>query len=133
MRHQMKNQRFDRPTDARLALFRGLVTELLKHEFVVTKDTHKLNSMSYYNVIRIDTDKCLEILKDMKWMSLNDDMENTEADRLEQAIDRAIEDADSYEQQGAVEGGPGPEADDPAHGGQNGGVGKMARAHPLEA
>ena len=36
MRHQMKNQRFDRPTDARLALFRGLVTDLLKHEQIKT-------------------------------------------------------------------------------------------------
>lgn len=36
MRHAMKNQRFDRPTDQRLALFRGLVTELLKHEQIKT-------------------------------------------------------------------------------------------------
>jgi large subunit ribosomal protein L17 len=36
MRHQMKNQRFDRPTDARLALFRGLVTDLLKYEQIKT-------------------------------------------------------------------------------------------------
>jgi large subunit ribosomal protein L17 len=36
MRHQMKNQRFDRPTDARLALFRGLVTQLLQHEQIKT-------------------------------------------------------------------------------------------------
>ncbi len=36
MRHQMKNQRFDRATDARLALFRGLVTQLLQHEQIKT-------------------------------------------------------------------------------------------------
>lgn len=36
MRHQMKNQRFDRPTDARLALFRGLVTDLLRYEQIKT-------------------------------------------------------------------------------------------------
>lgn len=36
MRHQMKNQRFDRASAPRQALFRGLVTELLKHEQIKT-------------------------------------------------------------------------------------------------
>ena len=36
MRHQMKNQRFDRPSAPRLALFRGLVTDLLKYEQIKT-------------------------------------------------------------------------------------------------
>jgi large subunit ribosomal protein L17 len=38
MRHGMKNQRFDRPTDSRLAMFRGLVTDLLKHEQIKTTE-----------------------------------------------------------------------------------------------
>src|SRR3954466_14509771 len=38
MRHGRISQRFDRPTDHRLALFRGLVTELLKHEQIKTTE-----------------------------------------------------------------------------------------------
>lgn len=38
MRHGMNSRRFDRPTDARLALFRGLVTDLLKHEQIKTTE-----------------------------------------------------------------------------------------------
>src|SRR5262245_17951288 len=38
MRHKVEAQRFDRPTDQRLALFRGLVTELLKHEQIRTTE-----------------------------------------------------------------------------------------------
>ena len=38
MRHGMKSQRFDRATDARLALFRGLVTDLLRHEHIKTTE-----------------------------------------------------------------------------------------------
>ncbi|MPZ50953.1 MAG: 50S ribosomal protein L17 [Dehalococcoidia bacterium] len=34
----MNSRRFDRPTDARLALFRGLVTDLLKHEQIKTTE-----------------------------------------------------------------------------------------------
>ena len=36
MRHGRISQRFDRPTDHRLAMFRNLVTELLKHEQIRT-------------------------------------------------------------------------------------------------
>jgi ribosomal protein L17 len=32
MRHKVLSRKFSRPTDQRLALFRGLVTDLLKHE-----------------------------------------------------------------------------------------------------
>jgi large subunit ribosomal protein L17 len=38
VRHGLKSQRFDRPTDQRLALFRGLVTDLLKHEQIKTTE-----------------------------------------------------------------------------------------------
>src|SRR5215470_10270328 len=38
MRHGRVSQRFDRPTDQRLALFRGLVTDLLKHEQIKTTE-----------------------------------------------------------------------------------------------
>ena len=38
MRHGRVSRRFDRPTDQRLALFRGLVTELLKHEQIRTTE-----------------------------------------------------------------------------------------------
>ena len=38
MRHQRQSRRFDRPTDQRLALFRGLVTDLLKHEQIKTTE-----------------------------------------------------------------------------------------------
>ena len=38
MRHQRSSQRFDRSTDARLAMFRGLVTDLLKHEQIKTTE-----------------------------------------------------------------------------------------------
>lgn len=38
MRHQVQSRRFDRPTDQRLALFRGLVTELLRHEQIKTTE-----------------------------------------------------------------------------------------------
>jgi large subunit ribosomal protein L17 len=38
MRHAVKRRRFDRPTDQRLALFRGLVTDLLKHEQIKTTE-----------------------------------------------------------------------------------------------
>src|SRR5688500_7242272 len=38
MRHQVRSQRFSRPTDQRLALFRGLVTDLLKHEQIRTTE-----------------------------------------------------------------------------------------------
>ena len=38
MRHAVQSRRFDRPTDQRLALFRGLVTSLLKHEQIKTTE-----------------------------------------------------------------------------------------------
>ena len=38
MRHGVVSRRFDRPTDQRLALFRGLVTDLLKHEQIRTTE-----------------------------------------------------------------------------------------------
>ena len=38
MRHAQKSRRFDRPTDQRLALFRGLVTDLLKYEQIKTTE-----------------------------------------------------------------------------------------------
>ena len=38
MRHKVLSQKFSRPTDQRLALFRGLVTELLKHEQIKTTE-----------------------------------------------------------------------------------------------
>ena len=38
MRHQAQSRRFDRPTDQRLALFRGLVTDLLRHEQIRTTE-----------------------------------------------------------------------------------------------
>ena len=38
MRHAVKLRRFDRPTDQRLALFRGLVTDLLKYEQIKTTE-----------------------------------------------------------------------------------------------
>lgn len=38
MRHAVKSRRFDRPTDQRLALFRGLVTDLLKYEQIKTTE-----------------------------------------------------------------------------------------------
>jgi large subunit ribosomal protein L17 len=34
----MQSRKFDRPTDQRLALFRGLVTDLLKHEQIKTTE-----------------------------------------------------------------------------------------------
>ena len=38
MRHQVQSRRFDRPSDARLALFRGLVTDLLRYEQIKTTE-----------------------------------------------------------------------------------------------
>jgi large subunit ribosomal protein L17 len=38
MRHGMVSRRFDRPSDERLALFRGLVTDLLRHEQIKTTE-----------------------------------------------------------------------------------------------
>ena len=38
MRHGKQSRRFDRPTDERLALFRGQVTDLLKHEQIKTTE-----------------------------------------------------------------------------------------------
>ena len=38
MRHRVQSRRFDRPTDERLALFRGLVTDLLRHEQLRTTE-----------------------------------------------------------------------------------------------
>jgi large subunit ribosomal protein L17 len=38
MRHAVNSRRFDRPTDQRLALFRGLVTDLLKYEQIKTTE-----------------------------------------------------------------------------------------------
>ena len=38
MRHGRMSQRFNRPTDHRLAMFRNLVTELLKHEQIKTTE-----------------------------------------------------------------------------------------------
>jgi large subunit ribosomal protein L17 len=38
MRHKLLSRRFDRPTDQRLAMFRGLVTDLLKHEQIKTTE-----------------------------------------------------------------------------------------------
>jgi large subunit ribosomal protein L17 len=38
VRHKVQSRRFDRSTDQRLALFRGLVTDLLKHEQIKTTE-----------------------------------------------------------------------------------------------
>jgi large subunit ribosomal protein L17 len=38
VRHGVEARRFDRPTDQRLALFRGLVTELLRQEQIKTTE-----------------------------------------------------------------------------------------------
>ena len=38
MRHNVQSRRFDRPTDQRLALFRGLVTDLLRYEQIRTTE-----------------------------------------------------------------------------------------------
>ena len=38
MRHAVQSRRFSRPTDQRLAMFRGLVTSLLKHEQIKTTE-----------------------------------------------------------------------------------------------
>ena len=38
MRHGQVSQRFDRPTDHRLAMFRNLVTDLLRHEQIKTTE-----------------------------------------------------------------------------------------------
>ena len=38
MRHGLKSQRFDRPTDQRLAMFRGMVTDLLRYEQIKTTE-----------------------------------------------------------------------------------------------
>jgi large subunit ribosomal protein L17 len=38
MRHAVQSRRFDRPTDQRQALFRGLVTSLLMHEQIRTTE-----------------------------------------------------------------------------------------------
>ena len=38
MRHRVDGRRFDRPTDQRLALFRGLVTDLLRYEQIKTTE-----------------------------------------------------------------------------------------------
>jgi large subunit ribosomal protein L17 len=38
MRHKVLSQKFSRPTDQRLALFRGLVTSLLQHEQIKTTE-----------------------------------------------------------------------------------------------
>jgi large subunit ribosomal protein L17 len=38
MRHAVKARRFDRPSAQRLALFRGLVTDLLKYEQIKTTE-----------------------------------------------------------------------------------------------
>src|SRR3989337_1021515 len=38
MRHQVKSRRFERPTDQRLAMFRGLVTDLLRYEQIKTTE-----------------------------------------------------------------------------------------------
>jgi len=39
VRHQVKSQKFSRSTSQRMALFRGLVTDLLKHEQIKTTET----------------------------------------------------------------------------------------------
>jgi large subunit ribosomal protein L17 len=46
MRHGVKSRRFDRPTDQRLALFRGLVTDLLKYEQIKTTEAKAKNVSS---------------------------------------------------------------------------------------
>jgi len=38
VRHNVQSRRFDRPTDQRLALFRGLVTDLLRYEQIRTTE-----------------------------------------------------------------------------------------------
>ncbi len=38
MRHKVKSQRFSRPTDHRLAMFRNLVTDLLRYEQIKTTE-----------------------------------------------------------------------------------------------
>jgi large subunit ribosomal protein L17 len=43
MRHGVKSRRFDRPTDQRMALFRGLVTDLLKYEQIKTTEAKAKN------------------------------------------------------------------------------------------
>jgi large subunit ribosomal protein L17 len=46
MRHGVKSRRFDRPTDQRLALLRGLVTDLLKYEQIKTTEAKAKNVRS---------------------------------------------------------------------------------------
>jgi large subunit ribosomal protein L17 len=38
MRHKVAGRKFDRPTDHRLAMFRNLVTDLLRHEQIKTTE-----------------------------------------------------------------------------------------------
>jgi large subunit ribosomal protein L17 len=38
VRHKVQSRRFDRPTDQRLAMFRGLVTDLLRYEQIKTTE-----------------------------------------------------------------------------------------------
>ena len=38
MRHKVLSQRFDRPTSHRLAMFRNMVTDLLRHEQIKTTE-----------------------------------------------------------------------------------------------
>ena len=38
MRHRVQSRKFSRPTDQRLALFRGLVTDLLRYEQIKTTE-----------------------------------------------------------------------------------------------
>src|SRR2546423_1435590 len=38
MRHRVDGRKFSRPTDQRLALYRGLVTDLLRHEQIRTTE-----------------------------------------------------------------------------------------------
>jgi large subunit ribosomal protein L17 len=38
MRHNVAGRKFNRPTNQRLALYRNLVTELMKHETIVTTE-----------------------------------------------------------------------------------------------
>ena len=38
MRHKMLSQKFSRPTDQRLAMFRGMVTDLLRYEQIKTTE-----------------------------------------------------------------------------------------------
>ncbi|MDP2719325.1 MAG: 50S ribosomal protein L17 [Dehalococcoidia bacterium] len=51
MRHKISGRKFDRPTNQRLALFRGLVRELLKHEAIKTTEAKAKELRSFCDPI----------------------------------------------------------------------------------